>query len=361
MTLRSTGIILGLGMLLVPPAQGEPHFAVQEGLQCMVCHVNPGGGGMRTEFGNQWAQTKLAARQLDTGADPWTGILNHYVAVGGNMRANAAYTDIPNQEETFEFEFQEMRLYLDVSPVPGRVGFYLDQRMGPGGSTNREAYGRYWSEDRSWYLKAGQMYLPYGLRLEDDTAFIRQTPGINFDTPDRGMELGWESAYWSAQVAVSNGTAGGPELDRGKQYSLRAEHIQPAWRTGASVNVNDTEIGTRHMQNVFIGLRTGPVAWLAEIDHISDDTFVDGRRTQWVGLLEANWRLRQGQNVKLTAEFLDPDNNVSSDEQNRVSLVWEYAPFQFVQLRLGARFYDGMAQDDLQNRALLFMQAHSYF
>src|SRR6185369_388901 len=102
---------------------------------------------------------------------------------------------------------------------------------------------------------------------------------------------GMEFAEWSAQFAVSNGTAGGPELDNGKQYSLRAEHVNAVWRAGASFNYNDSDAGKRQMQNVFAGIRTGPIAWLAEADYILDDGFVP-RRKQAAGLIEANWGWR---------------------------------------------------------------------
>ena len=108
---------------------------------------------------------------------------------------------------------------------------------------------------------AGQMYLPYGLRLQDDSAFIRENTGISFNTPDRGFELGFDGMRWTAQLAVSNGTAGAPEVDKGKQWSLRAEYVAPRWRAGGSYNINDFDAGSRSMQNLFAGLRTGPVAW----------------------------------------------------------------------------------------------------
>ncbi len=47
------------------------------------------------------------------------------------------------------------------------------------------------------------------------------------------------------------------------------------------------------MQNIFAGVRTGPISWLAEADYISDDNFTP-KRKQVVGLLEANWTDRQG-------------------------------------------------------------------
>lgn len=314
---------------------------------------------MRNAFGNAWGQTALPARRVDTG-EPWTGELNRFFAIGGNLRATASRTDVPHQPTTSSFDTDELRVYLELRAIPDRLSIYVDQRLAPGGSTNQEAYGRLWFDDGRFYVKAGQMYLPYGLRLQDDSAFIRQVPGINFTTPDRGVEAGLELGRWSAELAISNGTGGGPEMDSGKQYSLRLEHVQAVWRAGASFNFNDAAGGSRQMQNVFAGVRTGPIAWLAEADYVLDDSF-EPRRKQAVGFLEANWLFLKGQNLKLTAEYFDPDTSLDEDEQTRFSLVWEYTPLQFVQLRVGARIYDGIPQNDLQNRRTFFAQLNGYF
>ncbi len=48
-------------------------------------------------------------------------------------------------------------------------------------------------------------------------------------------------------------------------------------------------------------------------------------------------------------------------QQNRYSVMYEYTPIQFVQLRAGFRRYRGIPQSDIQNRRLTFIELHGYF
>ena len=254
-----------------------------------------------------------------------------------------------------------MLVYANLTLIPGRLSVYVDQQIAPGGSLNREAYVRFNFAGGRAHLKGGQFFLPYGWRLEDDTAFIRQVPGINYTTPDEGVEFGWEEGSWSAQIAITNGTAGGGDVDTTKQVSLLGSYTTSTWRLGASFNFNDADAGDRRMQNLYGGIRTGPVSWLGEVDYIVDDGTSTGRRDMWAGLAEANVRLRQGHNVKFSYEYFEPDDDVAEDERNRLSLLYEYFPFQFTQLRLGVRAYDGIPQNDQQNRTDYFLELHGYF
>lgn len=341
-------------------ASAEPYLAVQQGMKCAQCHVNPTGGGMRTVYGDLFAQKQMPATEIDMG-DVWTGQLSKYLSVGGDIRADATATKVPHQSTLSEFDMEQARIYLEASVIPNRLSVYVDERVAPGTATNMEAYGRYWSASHNWYVKAGQFYLPFGWRLQDNTAFTRTVPGINMDTPDNGVELGWEGGRWSAQLAVSNGNGGGNETDNSKQVSTQAMYVHALWRLGAAANFNNTNGGNRRAYGVFGGLRTGPVAWLGEADLVTDDSFADGKRKLVAGLLEANWLIARGHNLKLTAEWFDPDRNVSEDQQTRWSVLYELTPIQFLQLRLGARFYEGIPQNDLQNRRLYFAQLHGFF
>ncbi|HSG35519.1 MAG TPA: hypothetical protein VLA37_13360, partial [Sphingomonadaceae bacterium] len=196
-----------------------------------------------------------------------------------------------------------------------------------------------------------------GLRLEDDETFVRQASGVNFNRPDDGIELGLELPNWSAQAAFSDGGEGRGSNNR---TSLSVSYVQPRWRIGASYNTNDDPLGDREMQSIFGGLRTGPIAWLAEIDFITDES-ESGDVDQYATLVEGNWRFRKGHNLKLGYEYLDPDRDRGEDQQERYSLVWEYSPVQLAQLRAGWRVYNGIPNFPTSNRDELFAQLHIYF
>lgn len=362
--IRSTLIkVMGVLALITfaGAANAEPYLAAQMGLKCAQCHVNPTGGGMRTVFGNAFAQTQLAAKKIGSDEDLWTGQVMKFLSVGGNARADYSYSHVPHEDSTNDFAVEEARVYLDFGVIPNRLSVYLDQRFAPGNSTNLEANIRYWIKENSVYVKAGRMYQPFGYRLEDDTAFVRELSGFNMQAPDEGVEFGYESGAWTTQLAISNGTAGAPEVDNGKQIVARTEHVGSVWRMGVSGAFNDTDAGNRTGAGLFGAVRAGPVTFLGEVDYFDDDSIgTDGRKLM-ASLVEADWKVLQGHNLKLTFEWLDPDDDVDEDEQTRTSVVYEWAPIQFIQLRGGVRIYDGIPQNDLQNRTQAFVQLHGFF
>ncbi len=278
-------------------ARAEPYLAVQQGLKCLACHTSPSGGGKRTAFGNVFTRTELASWRPGAGEGArkyWTGELFKYLAIGGDLRGNWSKEKVPGQPSLSGKEFEEFLAYFEVRLIPQYLMFYLDKRLLPDRAIEREKYFRLSTGDGRFYIKGGDMFLPYGFRLQDDDAFIRQIPGVNYNTPDTGWEVGLEHNAWSAQLAVTRGTAGGPEVDSGKQYSMRVSYVKPKWRLGASLNFNDATVGDRQMQNIFAGLRTGRIAWLAEVDYIIDDATPTGRRKSWTSFVEANVAVNKG-------------------------------------------------------------------
>ena len=336
-------------------ANAEPYLAVQKGMQCSSCHVNPAGGGKRTVYGNVYAQSELAGRRIGDG-ELWTGDVNKWLAIGADLRASYEKIDTPNHGNTSNFDVDRGAFYVEATLIPGRLSIYVDEQFAPDGLENREAYVRLNSKNTKWFAIAGQFYLPYGLRLQDDTAFVRVATGINFANWDRGLQGGYNSGAWSTIASVTEGSDG-----PGEQVSLVSSYVQANWRAGVSANANNDDAGDRTMFGFFGGLKTGPVAWLAEIDSISDDVATDGTTNAYAGLLEANWTIWGKHNLKISYDYLDPNNDIKEDQQVRYSLVWEHSPMQFLQGRVGFRLYDGIPQVDAQNRSVFFAELHGFF
>ena len=343
-----------------PVALAEPYLAVQLGYKCNACHVNPTGGGLRNDFGVVVAKNVVPEDTLGKDAPAWSGKVSDMIRLGGDLRASWSRTDIPNTHSQHLFSLDQVRLYADVAIIPDRLGVYIDEQVAPNAAQNLEAYVRYGNPANGWYVKGGKFYLPFGWRLQDQTAFVREATGVSMTTPDNGLEIGYEKPNWSAQVDVSNGAANA-QSGTGHEVTGQVVYVQPIWRLGVAVSSTQAVAGNREVAGLFAGFRTGPVAWLGEADFIKDDGFPGGARKTISALGEMDWNLAKGHNLKFTDEFRDPDRSVANDQQTRWSALYEYTPLPFVQLRAGFRRYRGIPQNDLQNHRLLFFELHGYF
>jgi hypothetical protein len=352
-------LVLFCGLLGAAPAGAEPYLAVLEGKKCNVCHVNPTGGGLRNDYGIAYAKTILPAETVDGVLNSWTGRVGDHGRIGGDLRADWTRNTAPNTPTAQSFQLEQFRLYGDLNLIPDRLGIYIDEQVAPNGAQNEEAYVRYGTTTQGFYVKGGQFYLPFGWRLQDQTAFVREVTGINMNTPDKGIEIGYEKKAWSAQFDVTNG-ASNTGTGSGYQITTQVVYTKPIWRVGIAGSSTKSDLGDRRVGGLFAGLKTGPIAWLAEGDIVHDDSFPGGR-TLAAGLLEGNWRLLKGHNLKVTAEYYDPDRSVRENQQTRYSVVYEYTPLPFLQLRAGYRHYFGIPQNNAQNQQLILAEVHGYF
>jgi hypothetical protein len=352
-------VLAVLALLRAAPASAEPYLAVQTGYKCNVCHVNPTGGGLRNDFGITFAKVLLPAETVDSALDSWTGKITDRLRVGGDLRTDWTRNTAPNSPSQQSFSLEQFRVYADLTLIPDRLGIYVDEQIAPNGSQNEEAYVRYGSTTDGFYIKGGQFYLPFGWRLQDQSAFVREVTGISMATPDKGVELGYEHAAWSAQFDVTNGVSNSTS-GSGYQVTTQVVYTKPIWRLGIAGSSTKADAGDRRMGGLFAGLKTGPIAWLAEGDIVHDDSFPGGR-TLAVGLLEGDLRILQGHNLKLTAEYSDPDRSVHNDQQTRYSIVYEYTPLPFLQVRAGYRHYFGIPQNNQQNQQLVLLELHGFF
>jgi hypothetical protein len=353
-------IAAALGLVAGSPrAEAEPYLAVQHGYKCVACHVNPTGGGLRNDFGTVFTENLLPANALPASFPVWTGTVIERLRLGADLRASESRTDVPNLPSDRRGQVDQMRAYANLSLIKDRLEYYLDEGLHPGDARPIEYYGRYTDPAHGWYVKGGQFYLPFGWRLQDNTAFVREVSAISMTTPDRGFEVGLELPEWSVQLDYTRGAAN-IRAGTGHQITGQLVWVRSPWRVGAAASFTQSPFGNRGVEGLFAARRTGPVVWLGEVDVVRDAGFPEGTRRLAAVLGEADWAIRQGHNLKITGELFDPDRSIAQDQKTRWSIVYEYTPVPFIQARVGFRRYRGIPQNDLDNRRLLFVELHAF-
>jgi hypothetical protein len=365
--MKNSSLIKGLLVLVVLALPvwcfAEPYIAVREGLKCSVCHANHTGGGKRTKMGTGVGAQDLPWKKVDLNAKKiphFFWLKEDFVSIGGDFRFdnNSVFEEYETENT---FETQEADLYLQVRLLPDHLSFYADESLAPGGVQSREVFGAIENLPGYGWVKFGKIFIPYGLRLHDDTAFIREAPGFNMDNADVGAEVGFEPGPWTIVASFTNGTAGALDNNAGKLVVGSVIFVQDAFRIGASGSFNPTPTGDKNSGAAFAGLHLGPAVLLGEADYIHDDSFPTQTRNQIVLHSELDYLIHQGWNVKVAYEYYDPDRSVAENERDRFVIGVEPFITPFVQASVFYTFNQSIPQNEAQNADELTFQLHLYF
>ncbi len=342
-------------------AIGEPYISFQTQQACSACHINPTGGGMRTEYGSAYGTYQLPTEgQGESAAN--LGKLSDYFSIGGDLRYSFESTKTQGANKTASgFEVESGQIYIHVSNKSKDLSFYIDQQLAPGTAINREAF-IIKKFDNGTYLKAGRMMPVLGIKLEDDTAFTRQVTGFNFDNSDNGIEYGIQSDNAIYTFFATNGTNAVSNDDNQFMLGARGEFWIDNVRVGGAVAHNARDDSERTMYSVFSGYRYEQIIFLGEVTLISNQgNIATPENDEVVALVEANWLIAQGHNLKVTEEYYDPNNDIDEDHRVRHSLIYEYTPIPSLQLRFGLRNKEAPRQFTSEQTDTFFVQSHFYF
>jgi hypothetical protein len=375
-------VIQAMAAITPAPAFAEPYFAVREGLKCSACHVNMNGGGKRTGLVETHARELLHyPRRLPGPLGPlskppeyFTGDINQYLGLGTDLRTSytARFQDDPDSNgrvdnnEVFRGRLEDNDidvdsfLYTEVRLIPEYLTFYADLDLGDS-VNDREVFGLL-RNILPWggYIKAGRMFMPYGLQLQDDDAFIRQET-YNFDTHEAAFEIGFEPGPFTFIAAVSEGGSG----DRDVRFTetLYALFTKlPVVRNimlGQSFSRVGTSIGDKILYGFFGGTNLERFTLLLEGDFIDN-----AGKGEFVGYVEGDYLFFDWLNFKVTFDYADSDSSrstLSDDSKNRVSFGIEPFLNRFLQLRLFYRIANGVESIPQRNQNQVYAEVHLFF
>jgi len=374
--------IAALLLSLVPAAgRAEPYLMVRAGAKCSACHVNQTGGGKRTAFAHIHGKDILQDLDLlpiPAGVKPFNGQLNSYVSIGSDLRARntTIFQDRPNAAgrvpenrafrrhvESNDLHLNEFLFYGQVDLWPDIVTLYVDEDF-TSGATNREAFGLIrgflpWDT----YAKAGRLFPAYGLRVQDDQAFIRSRTGFTFQQPDEGIELGTQPGPLFLATSITNGQAGDKDvLATFNGYTLFEDVpvVRSVLAGGSFARVSNK----RDLGGIYAGSNLWKFTYLGEIDFINDRTNTSQRRDQYAAYGELDLLLLEWLNLRGTFDFIKVAGN---RDQTRYTIGAEPFINRVIQPRIQYRINNGPPQPGenpnelVDNQDELIFELHFFF
>ncbi|HAO98964.1 MAG TPA: hypothetical protein DCQ83_02850 [Fibrobacteres bacterium] len=340
----------------------EPYLAMRTGFKCSQCHVNRIGGGERTEYGSVYTQYKLLMNETQAlmkvqegGQSSFNPKLNESVTIGGNFRVEEkmsqeySYKTSAGTTKAKNFNqanIKEANIYINVDLVKNFLNLYLDETMAPN-AVVREMYGMMRGLPLNSYVKVGHMLLPYGIRLMDDDAFIRNMTGYTYNTHDLGGEIGLEPGPVSVTANLTN-----------NQFSSVGSVVFRHFRLGASYGAGTTKASNKWSWGPFVGGNYGRFTGMAEMDFIKN-AGID----QMAQFYELDFLPLQGLNTKVTYEYFDRNMDVANSKDGQQRWTFGVEPFvnRFLQLGLYYRINDFIPQAVEANQDDIVGRVHVFF
>jgi len=346
---------------------------VRAGAKCSDCHTNLTGGGKRTSFAHIHAhdiEHDLDLLPIPPGVKPFDGDINSYVSIGGDLRVRntTVFQDhgksVPTNQAfrrrviSNDSAVEEALLYGQVDLWPDIATFYIDQNV-KGGATTREVFGLIrgflpWDT----YVKAGRIFPAYGLRVQDDDAFIRRRVGYTFDAPDEGGEIGFAPGPFFFASSITNGKPGDRDVAASfNGYTVLTE--VPVVRTVMVGTSFARQTNRRLVGGAYFGSNIWRFTYLGEIDAISDRTpGAASRNDQFAAYGEMNWLIFDWLNLRGTFDFV----KVKQDsDQTRYGIGAEPFINRVIQPRIVYRINNGPANQPLLNQDELWVEFHLFF
>jgi len=369
-------LVVGAFVLLTPaPAEAEPFLMVRAGAKCNDCHVNQTGGGMRTAFAHIHAHDILRDLRLlpiPKGVDRLDPQIHSHIRLGMDVRFRNTmlFEDKPNAQgevrnnrawrkylESNDFDVPQARFYALVDLWPEIASVYVDESFA-GGAENRELFGLFRGFlPYDFYFKGGRFYPTFGLRPQDDAAFIRSATGFTFQNPDEGIEIGFAPGPFFLAMDVVDGIEGDTDV----MYTVNGYTLiddLPVVNNVLAGMSYARQSNKRWVMGFYGGANLWKFSGIGEFDYIDDRTLGSlPARDNFAAYGELNFLMFDWLNARGTFNFLD----VAGD-RNRTQYTIGLEPFidKFFQPRIQYRINNGPPSQPAQNTAELWLELHIF-
>lgn len=355
-TLAASAGLLALLSLRPVSAVALPLYASREGATCVTCHVDPNGGGIRKEFGFYYSKNRHSMGV----EDKWSNVtvnpqLNDWIRLGIDMRFmyyashyegenpfSAASTFFPMQGQIniAVTPMDQLTIVATHGIVTQDNGFFGDPYIA------REIYALFPRLPWNGFAQVGRFRLPFGLRQDDHTSFVRTPAFLIFDSqvPDAGIEIGSIGKRFFGQFSLTNGAP--PFTEQARVYTGKIGCATKAFQAAVSGLHRASDSGMDERIERWSGYLTatrGRLTVLGEYaggttkDHFNVVTPVVNSEAAFGELV---YRASRGVWIRGKIDWMDSDRQVARTERRRYLLECDVNPMPFTNIKVSYRYYN---------------------
>ena len=355
-----------------------PRYSIEEATNCMSCHINPSGGGMRNDYGsNIYSLDELPLKKwLNKGNQDWDGFVSDDIQIGGDFRIQM----FQNGEKNRIFPMQA-DLYSNVQ-INNFASLYFKLDL------SRRLTDEYYVMfddvlENSWF-KVGQSLPNYGLKIDDHTSFTRsgnynslfiEPYDINYD----------EGLFFDVDTSLPIILEYGVKLNKttftssiGTNYITNAQRgfKNFAFSIHSYHSLSDLNMltGVSYMKEedvesyaVFGGVNVNKLSFLYEFDKVDNWlSYNNGQNTDfyssYANLLQFTYKAKQGLHLIMKFDYFDKDINSENGDVLRKTFGIELYPLNMFEIDFLFRQNTASTieiDNDKKNEFL--MQVHSWF
>ncbi len=345
-------------ILWAVPAHAYPWMIRHEYTGCATCHVDPSGGYLLTPYGRAQTQTLLSTfgrgpegNEVDRRSEFALGLvpLPTWLNLGATVREaymwSKEVSPVQRPATSLSLLMQaDLRAAVTVDRlvVTGSIG-YLHHGQHAAQITrgtgdvlvSREFWvGYHLGEDQQTLIRAGRMYLPFGVRVIEHPFYVRKMTGTNIDSQQQyGAAIFHEEDNYHAELmAIAGNYQIFPDGYRQRGYAGYIEFaVMPRLQLGASSLLTYQKLDPDLLQSAVHGahgamLRWSPeekIAVLAEADIVH--SILDGSISHagFASVAQLDYEFLRGLHGLVTSEFyLPPKSQALWLNREWLSVAW---------------------------------------
>ena len=315
-----------------------PRYAMESGSSCILCHIDPSGGGLRNDYGIAYGLDDLARKTPDK-ISGYAGIILKHFQIGGDVRIQSVSKnkgDVPSGLAIFP-----MQANIQMKTEVGKVTALAQL------ATLQSDYGVQFRLNRKFgYVKTGIGKPSFGLKLDDHTVFTRggnirlihgnHREGMPF-VPALQNAPFLELGHYKGNTHYSFGMIKGYLYEKSESSYGRLEHFFSNGSLnkmiGASFFRETTAAKDLQMVNLFGGLNRGNLSWMGEVT-VAENLVSDRSIASYS---ELSLKVKKGFTILARIDFFDESMIYTEDAIRRTTFGLNYVPLPLVDIKFQIR------------------------